>query len=122
MIYLNGHSPIHSMWFGNESTGTFNTGERAIGNLTSIQIDLTRTHIAILEFYHWREGEGSNFDVSNIYVSVDDVSWDLIYSNSENYVAPWEKVTIDLQEYIGNSSVRIRFNFDTKDEMYNNFH
>ncbi|MHA1411999.1 MAG: CARDB domain-containing protein [Promethearchaeota archaeon] len=116
------HSPIHSMWFGNESTGTFNTGERAIGNLTSIQIDLTRTHVAILEFYHWREGEGSIFDVSNIYVSVDDVSWDLIYSNSENYVAPWEKVTIDLQEYIGNSSVRIRFNFDTKDEMYNNFH
>ncbi|MFX0181023.1 MAG: CARDB domain-containing protein [Candidatus Hodarchaeota archaeon] len=115
------HSPIHSMWFGNESTGNFETNFREFGDITSISIDLSGTDIAFLEFYHWREGEGGSFDSSNVYISIDGFFWDLIYQNSESYVNPWEKVSIDISAYAGNPSVQIMFEFDTLDEFYNDF-
>ncbi len=113
------HSPIHSMWFGNESTGNYETGFREIGNLTSTSINLMNISVAFLEFYHWREGEGGSYDNSNVYISIDGIFWDLLYQNSESYIIPWEKVSIDISAYTGNPSVQIMFQFDTIDEFYN---
>ncbi|MFX1589782.1 MAG: CARDB domain-containing protein, partial [Promethearchaeota archaeon] len=115
------HSPIHSMWFGNESTGNFETSFREFGNITSISIDLSGTVMAFLEFYHWREGEGGSFDSSNVYISINGFFWDLVYQNSESYVNPWEKVSIDISAYAGNPSVQIMFEFDTFDDLFNDF-
>ena len=103
------------MWFGDETTGTFNSSYQETGELTTIPIDLTGTPSAKLEFYQWREGEGGSYDVSYVYISTDGVNWDLLYQNSESYIAPWEKVSLDISAYTGNSSVQIRFYFDTLD-------
>ena len=113
------HSPIHSMWFGNESTGNYETGFREIGNLTSTSINLMTIGVAFLEFYHWREGEGGGYDISYVYISIDGINWDLIYQTDETYVLPWEKVSIDISAYTGNPSVQIMFRFDTVDDLYN---
>ncbi|MFX1497938.1 MAG: CARDB domain-containing protein [Promethearchaeota archaeon] len=115
------HSPTHSMWFGNETTGTFDTGFRERGNMTSIPIDLTNVDIAFLEFYHWREGEGGSWDISSVYISINGINWDLIYQSSDYYIAPWEKVSIDISAYAGNPSVQIMFDFDTLDSIANNY-
>ncbi len=115
------HSPIHSMWFGNESTGNYDTGFQEVGDLTSTTIDLTNIDVAFLEFYHWREGEGSSWDVSSVYISIDGLNWDLIYQTSESYIVPWEKVSVDISAYTGNPSVQLRFNFDTIDSISNNY-
>ncbi|MFW9867555.1 MAG: S8 family serine peptidase [Candidatus Thorarchaeota archaeon] len=116
------HSPTHSMWFGNESTGDYNTGSREMGELISYPINLSsyEDSILLLEFYHWREGEGTlGRDVSFINISVDGVNWDLLYQNSSGYISPWEKVSVDISRYTGNSSVQIKFCFDTVNETEN---
>ena len=113
------HSPTHSMWFGNESTGNFDTGYQEMGNLTSIPIDLTVTTYAQLEFYQWREGEGGSYDVSYVYISTDGVNWNQIYTSPQQYIAPWQKVSIDISAYAGYPSVQVRFYFDTIDSIFN---
>jgi len=115
------HSPIHSMWFGNESTGNYETGFRERGNLTSTSINLMTIGVAFLEFYHWREGEGGSYDISYVYISIDGIFWDLIYQTDETYIPPWEKVTIDISAYTGNPSVQIMFQFDTIDDIFNDY-
>ncbi len=114
------HSPTHSMWFGQESTGDYNTGSRVMGNLTSILIDLSSINDAYLEFYHWREGEGKNHDKSYVYISIDNTNWDLIYQTDVN-ITPWERLSFNLSQYCGNNSLRIRFYFDSEDSIANNF-
>jgi C1A family cysteine protease len=114
------HSPTHSMWFGDESTGTYNTGSRAMGNLTSIPIDLYGCIDATLEFYHWREGEGGSYDVSFIYISADGANWDLLYQSDASTISPWEKITINISAYVG-KTIQLRFYFDTYDSQFNSF-
>ncbi|NVM18456.1 MAG: hypothetical protein HWN80_12130 [Candidatus Lokiarchaeota archaeon] len=115
------HSPTHSMWFGNESTGDYNTGLIETGDLVSTAINLVGTEAAFLEFFHWREGEGYSWDISYVYISINGINWDLIYQTDEPYITPWEKVSLDISAYIGNSSVQVRFDFDTIDEIANNY-
>jgi len=115
------HSPTHSMWFGNESTGNYETGFTEMGNLTSVPIDLSSTTDTILEFYHWKETEnGSPYDASRVYISTDNINWDMLYEHFMN-ITPWEKVSLDISKYDGNSSVQLRFFFDTGDYEYNDY-
>ncbi|NVM03136.1 MAG: tetratricopeptide repeat protein [Candidatus Helarchaeota archaeon] len=113
------HSPIHSMWFGQESTGNYDTGNREMGEMISIPIDLSAVDQAYLEFYHWREGE-AGWDYSYVYISVNGISWNLLYQ-SDAMISPWEKLTFNISQYCGYSSVKIRFYFDTQDGLFNNF-
>ncbi|MFX1497936.1 MAG: DUF2341 domain-containing protein [Promethearchaeota archaeon] len=112
-------SPIHSMWFGQEATGTFETGAREYGDLISVPFNLFGVGKAFLEFFHWREGEGGSYDVSYVYISPDGSTWDLLYSSSENFIAPWEKISLDISKYVGNATLQLRFFFDTLDSLYN---
>ena len=116
------HSPTHSMWFGNESTGNYENGSSpAWGNLISIPFDLSSVTNAYFEFYHWKEVEEySILDNSSVFISTDNVIWDMLYQNNTNK-APWEKLTFNISSYCGNSSVRIRFYFNTVDEQYNDY-
>jgi C1A family cysteine protease len=115
------HSPTHSMWFGDESTGNYDSGYQEMGELTSIPIDLSGTTYAELEFYHWREGEGGGYDVSYVYISTDGVNWNQIYTSSQQYISPWEKISIDISAYAGYPSVQVQFYFDTLDDLYNDY-
>jgi hypothetical protein len=118
------HSPTHSLWFGNESTGNYDTGFREMGELISYPIDLSsyEDYRLLLEFYHWREGEGNiGRDVSFVSISIDGINWDLLYQSSSAYIPPWEKISLDISRYAGNSSVRIKFSFDTFNETRNSY-
>ncbi|MFX1568621.1 MAG: CARDB domain-containing protein [Promethearchaeota archaeon] len=115
------HSPTHSMWFGDESTGTYNTGDLEMGDFISIPIDLHGYLNAKLEFYHWRESEADiDWDKSIVYISVDGTNWDLLYQNDVSYIAPWEKITVDISAYIG-KTIQLKFYFDTGDNLNNDF-
>ncbi|MFX1489015.1 MAG: pre-peptidase C-terminal domain-containing protein [Promethearchaeota archaeon] len=113
------HSPTHSMWFGNETTGTYETGSREYGEMVSVPFSLVGYTIASLDFYHWREGEGGGWDVSYIDISTDGTNWDNIYANFDDYIAPWEHILLDISGYVGNPSVQLRFRFDTIDDVAN---
>jgi subtilase family serine protease len=116
------HSPTRSMWFGDETTGCYNTHYHEKGDLISNPIDLSPFEDIILEFYHWRESEVLDYyDVSFVYISTDGINWDLIYQSGTEYIPPWEKISIDISDYTSNPSVQLKFSFDTVDEIHNDY-
>lgn len=111
-----------AMWFGQNSTGDYDTGSTEKGNLTSITFDLTTYFEASLEFYHWRECERR--DTSFVYISTDGSNWDKIYETvlrEDEVILPWEQKIFDISSYCGNASVTLRFYFDTFDDRYNDY-
>jgi hypothetical protein len=115
------HSPTHSMWFGNETTGTYDTGVQEYGEMISVPFSLVGYTIVSLEFYHWRETEGSGYDISYVDISTDGTNWDNIYTDDNDYIAPWEYLHLVISEYAGNTSVQLRFRFDTIDGIMNDY-
>ena len=113
------YSPTSSMWYGQEATGDYATGARTFGDLISVPFDLSTATQAYLSFYHWRQGE-AGWDYSYVYITTNNASWDLLYQTDVG-IAPWANVTLNISGYCGNSSVQVRFYFDTGDGFANNF-
>lgn len=115
------HSYKSSMWFGNESTGNYYTGVRETGSLITKPIDLSGVERAYLEFFHWRTTENNpSWDISYIRVSTNNVTWTTPYQTGYN-VNPWEHLILNISNYRGNASVRIKFDFDSIDGAMNNY-
>ncbi|MHC1590585.1 MAG: hypothetical protein ACXQS8_00695, partial [Candidatus Helarchaeales archaeon] len=117
------HSYNQSVWYGNESTGTYDTGQQTWGNITSMPFNLSKANQAYLEFYTWRECDGlGNFsqDMSRIYISTDGFNWNLIDTITTN-LSPWTKLNYNISQYCGNSTVQIMFDFQTLDGFDNNY-
>lgn len=55
--YPNSFSPTHSWWYGQDSTGDYNTGAATSGNLTSPPIEIPPGVQAALSFWQWYETE-----------------------------------------------------------------
>nr|MDO8118816.1 PKD domain-containing protein [Candidatus Sigynarchaeota archaeon] len=74
-----------------------------------------------LEFFHWRETDGGQ-DHSYVYASTDGgLTWSLLYEEWMSPIRAWNKVTLNLTTFCGNSSVQLRFYFDTMSEWNNGF-
>ena len=122
-------------WFGDETRGTYETGSRASGSLTSPPISLQGVEKAILEWdqYLAAEGVGNAYPLGEgaaaPYVNVDS-GWLLISADGG---ATWHTVTtlahnssrsrfdphrIDISRFAG-STILIRFHFDTLDDFRN---
>ncbi len=108
------HSPTHSIWYGQESTGSFTIGENSISGIFSKSFDLSTKETAFLEFYHRLETDDMS-DLFAIAVSTEPESFDL---NSYYPVAlgigsidPWQKMKLNISEFCGYDSVRIAFIF-----------
>lgn len=112
------------------------------GTLTSPAFSLVGALSAILRFRSWWEIEGvdsNNFDVMQVDYSTDGGStWtstgklnpaddpagrhDQSYSNNGYAAEPgWKEYLVDLSPAIGSASVKVRFSFDTRDNLYNGF-
>ena len=115
------YSPNYAMWFGRESTGNFQTGHREYGSFISNSINLSQVSSAYLDFYHWMEKENLYFyDVGYVFISTNGTDWDEIY-RVDYLCDPWENVILNISSYCGYDTVYIRFYFDTKDSLYNNY-
>ncbi|MHA1791270.1 MAG: DUF2341 domain-containing protein [Promethearchaeota archaeon] len=113
------HSGAHAIWFGNETTGTYDVGGRSQGDLISVPVDLSMVETAYLEFSHWRHCE-PYYDLSKVYISIDGINWDEIQQYYLD-VSPWEKVFVNISSYCGNKSILFKFSFDTADAQNNNY-
>jgi len=102
------------MWYG--QTGVFPnylTLARTTGNVTTIAISMTTAAQAYLEFYY-RGGTQTGSDVDQCYVHVtnDSIRWDTLFQKNIDK-NDWWRTVLNLSRYVGNSSVKIRFEFDT---------
>ena len=117
-----------SWWFGQEATGTYDTGGRAAGSLTSPTIDLSGQTGAVLEWKQLFRGEGFlraidvsngldpylNLDSGRVWVSTNDgASWRVLtHIAHESPGSGFAQYRVNLSEYAG-QTIRLRFEFDT---------
>jgi subtilisin family serine protease len=114
-------SPSNAMWFGQDSTRDYETGESERGSLITKPLNFTGLDDVYLEFQHRKETEDSNdYDISNISISVNGIDWLKVYENGST-IESWKKEKINLSSFAGNSSIQLNFMFDTVDEQYNNY-
>lgn len=115
-----------SWWYGQDSTGNYDTGSRTAGNLTSPPINLVDTLGAELSFRYWYETEQT---------MERDQRWLLFKVGNKPWQEPgdpgaiqldlrgertWLEWRLNLSAYIGNI-IRVRFHFDTMDSLNNAF-
>jgi hypothetical protein len=115
-------SPAHSWWYGQESTGNYDTGDANSGYLTSPSISLAGSANPELTFKSWykTENTGTSWDKKIVQVSTDGGStWTDIKLIADT-PSTWNIETVDLSSYAGKTIV-IRFCFDTVDGLYNNY-
>jgi hypothetical protein len=94
------------------------------GELTSPSFDLSTTPTAWLHFWTWFENEGGNsYDTMQVQISPDNAAWtDLLQVYDGVYsMNTWHYIEIDISAWTGDATVWIRFQFDTGDDIMNNF-
>jgi subtilisin family serine protease len=117
-----GHSAVHSIYYGNEDKGNYNEGHTA-GRIISPAIDLSGQKRANLSFNYFLETEGLDpYDKAKVLISTDGgISFNEIASNPNELIDPttgWTSAEFDLDGYLG-KEIQISFEFDTHDRAYN---
>ncbi|MEA2076235.1 MAG: CARDB domain-containing protein, partial [Euryarchaeota archaeon] len=111
------NSPTHSWWYGQESTGNYDTGGANSGCLVSKTIDLTDATDATLTYWtYWSTESWANYDQKRVEVSVNGGAW----TQLEQLPAGTGEGTRTIALPVGNP-IKIRFYFNTKDKLYNNY-
>ena len=124
------HSSDYAWYYGDPANRNYGTGGTTSGTLTSPTIDLGTCDYGrfYLRFWSWHETEIQNpnsWDIKTVEISTyEDDAWS---EWAELYRLPayptssdWQPIEADLSTYSG-KVIRIRFNFDSKDALYNEF-
>jgi PKD repeat protein len=112
----------HSWWYGQENTGSYDTGAATSGELTSPPVYIPDSGY-YLRFWYWYETETQSpyWDQRKVQISVDDGPfYDVLqlYDDPMNY---WlQSPAIDLSSYAGHT-IQVRFYFNTFDAQYNSY-
>ena len=117
-----------SWWFGQESTGNYDTGARVSGALTCPVVSLAGTPGAVLEWKQFFRGEGFlrainvsngldpylNLDSGRIWISTDGgSSWSVLtHIAHESPGNGFVQFRVNLSRFAG-QAIRLRFEFDT---------
>ncbi len=126
---LTGHSLPTSAFYGIDAFCDYDTEEWECGALESPSIDLSNYYGALLDFNYFLFTESfCDWDLATAQVSVDGgLSWTTVAGNCEvgNLSDPsndWEAIEdLELPGSDGAENVKIRFTFDTIDELYNSY-
>ncbi|MHA1974962.1 MAG: hypothetical protein ACTSW1_18360, partial [Candidatus Hodarchaeales archaeon] len=111
------------MWYGDNTTGNFNTSGANSGILESNSFNLTGFSDKIfLEFWSYADTEsGDYFDRKQVYISTDNGNtWDHIANITVETGTPaWKHMVFDITPYNGSTDAKIRFSFDSVDPDVN---
>jgi hypothetical protein len=129
-------SGAFSWWFGQEALGTYDTGARSRGSLTSPPLDLTAAAGAVIEWDQFLRTEGFNHpidfagtfgpflnaDSGRLMVSPDAGSswWAVTHLAHPTPGDGFVRHRINLSRYVG-QTIRLRFEFDTFDSRDNGY-
>lgn len=118
------NSPSNSLYYGDGTSFTYNTGAANSGSAVSAPIDLTlSTADTILQFYYYLRTENlSPYDTAEVSVSNDGgVTWAPLWSSAfDSPGISMVPVTINLSGYVG-SIIQLQFSFNTLDSVFNDF-
>jgi len=114
---------LHSAWYGQESTGNYNTGYQTYGALTSPLINIRSTSFRLDYDSWWSTETGTAYDKKLVQISIDrGATWTTLVQISEATDArsTWVTHTHSLAGYVG-KEILVRFYFDSVDNIYNTF-
>ncbi|RKX24102.1 MAG: hypothetical protein DRP45_08960, partial [Candidatus Zixiibacteriota bacterium] len=120
--YPNAYSGSQSWWYGQDGTGDYDDGDSNSGSLTSPPIYIPAAGY-YLRFNYWYETEtqGSDYDRRCVQISVDNGPYSELHCLSDDGMGWWHSSpAIDLSD-LADHIVRVRFSFDTVDELHNDF-
>lgn len=115
------YSEVTSWWCGNETTGDYQNGSAVREAILSPSILLPPVECVItLEFHEMWEVEGG-YDQCYVDISTDGgYNWDRIREGIPGSSEGWKTTSLDISNY-WNQTVKVRFFFDTGDEVANYF-
>lgn len=121
-------SPVHSWYYGLDTTRNYDTGERNWGTITSTPISIPAgTENIVLQFRQLLQTENSSspagniyYDVAKVEVSNDGAIWNTL-GTFRSSASGWEGVATSIPSYYLGDNIQIRFSFDTVDNVMNNF-
>ena len=121
-----GHSPTNSFYYGNEATGNFETAGPNAGTITSAPIKLPPHGLLDLRFNYVLQTENLlDLDEAAIDITTDG---GLTYTRLASTAVPgqlpqsdvWREAIYNLTAYAG-KTIQLRFSFDTKDAIENQY-
>jgi hypothetical protein len=120
-VNFNFYSPSTSWWCGDETSGTYQNDSIVQEAIITSEIALPNFECPItLEFNEWWLVEGG-YDQCFVDISTDGGNnWDRIRENIPGSSEGWITTSLDLSSY-WNQTVKIRFLFDTGDDVANDF-
>ena len=128
-----GHSTPNSLYFGVDTSCTYQTGLISAGTVTSTAISVADTSVVKLRFKYFLQTERlSSYDKATAQVSVNGGPFVIVAGNSGGTVQQmqdgtglWQSADIDISSLVGPApapaTVAIRFGFDTIDSAVNTF-
>jgi hypothetical protein len=120
--YPESYSWSHSWWYGQDSTGNYNTGAANSGDLTSPSVYIPSAGYYLRFWYQYEtESPSEYWDQRWVQISVDGGAFTNILQLTDDPMHRWlQSPAIDLTGYVGHT-IQIRFHFDTIDDSYNDF-
>ncbi len=111
-----------SAWYGQDSTGTYDTGSTTQGSLVSPSIDLSTKAEPELVFDHWyiTENHEGNYDQVKVLVNGDQVYYRDTSDGNVGSEGDYVEESIDLSDYT-DEEVQIEFVFDSVDDYNNDY-
>ena len=118
--YPQSASGFASWWYGQESTGDYDTGSTTTGGLTSPSIFIPATGYYFRFRYSYEtETKSTAYDQRWVQLSIDDGPFTNLYQLSDDLMNYWHySPVVDLSAYSGHR-IRLRFYFHSIDNNYN---
>ncbi len=121
--YGDSSSGAHSMWYGQDSTGDYDTGSQTSGSLVSPNVDLNDMSEAELSFKHWFKTENyqdGHYDKLMVKINGDQIYYKDTTDPNVGSEDDFVNETIDLSSYTG-QTIQIEFRFDSVDDYENGY-
>ena len=120
--YPESHSWSSSWWYGQDSTGDYDTGSANSGDLTSPSVYIPTTGYYLRFWYRYEtETQGPDWDTRWVEISVDGGPFSDVLQLRDDPMNWWlQSPAIDLSGYAGHA-VQVRFRFDTINASFNEY-
>ncbi|MDX9953134.1 MAG: Ig-like domain-containing protein [Anaerolineae bacterium] len=118
--YSESYSPTHSWWYGQDSTGNYDTGLPNAGDLTSPPVYIPTTGYYLrFKYLYETEMQGPDWDQRWVQISVDGGPFMNALQLYDDLMFGWhQSPPMDLSGYAGHA-IQVRFHFDSLDDYAN---
>jgi len=121
--FRNANSGVSSYWYGNDTTGNYDSGTANSGRLISPPINLKGAEKATMTVWYWYQTESAGKLYDQRFVQVREIGkteWIELEQLNGDPMQVWTQKIFDLSQYKG-KVIEVSFYFDMSDELANDY-